>query len=864
MTISHKVDLFGYIDSISNWKISGWIIDKSNNIEPIIKLMVDGAEVARCKPTVKRADICLLYGTDKRTGFVFDIKRNSLVHGAKSIAIVETETGFKLPFVENLADKDAIFIDSHDDYRNEVIRNGKILQALEPSRNILIQLNNNPEIRLNIDPGIGNIHIYNGIKNTASEHFRSYALAQCLRTLGFTPLVFAIEDLPFINTSHLIAVFFVRCSADDGVLAVIKRLKQEGVKVFSDFDDLVFRPSLMHKIDGVRFLTEHEKEAYRRGMLGYRLMIANSDAVVVSTTYLAKQVREINPHVFILNNFPLKVARDAAAAIASSSQKYNNFTIGYYSGTLTHQADFQSCAQALELAMRQHSNVRLRIVGAFDLAEFPNFNDLLPRIDQVPLMSYGRMIADIAEHVDLVIAPLEVGNEFCESKSELKFFDAALSGTPILASATEVFAQAITHKKTGLLAKDASEWIEALSYAILNKAQLRVIGNNARSFVNKEYSVAKQVEMVQALLDANKISVIQRLEVKLPSVPPKTTSVKASTGKETLAILLPDLMIGSGGHRKAMTFCSEYQRRGGKVEVIFISNRDRRELEDLVHRYYFPNLENVRPYNNQPPEADVVVATSWPTAYEVAEWESSRRKYYFVQDFEPMFNPMSTQYVKAYHSYRLGLEIITFGRWNQSYIERTFGISSTSIDFPIDSEMYFVDPSIKRSKRILFYARPSQPRRLYELGIEALLKIRPYIGDWDITLFGEELQSVPQCFSSLGKITDLNELRRAYSEASIGLAFSSTNPSLIPFEMLACGLPVVDIDLGYSNADFAGCKGIEWSLPTSAHIVKTLYDLIATPHKLTTMSKFALEWAKNRPSDTDFAVSVLKALKLVK
>ena len=36
-------------------------------------------------------------------------------------------------------------------------------------------------------------------------------------------------------------------------------------------------------------------------------------------------------------------------------------------------------------------------------------------------------------------------------------------------------------------------------------------------------------------------------------------------------------------------------------------------------------------------------------------------------------------------------------------------------------------------------------------------------------------------------------LARAYSEATIGLVLSLTNPSLIPQEMLACGLPCVDV-----------------------------------------------------------------------
>ena len=37
------------------------------------------------------------------------------------------------------------------------------------------------------------------------------------------------------------------------------------------------------------------------------------------------------------------------------------------------------------------------------------------------------------------------------------------------------------------------------------------------------------------------------------------------------------------------------------------------------------------------------------------------------------------------------------------------------------------------------------------------------------------------------------KLAHAYASAAVGLVLSLTNPSLVPAEMLACGLPVVDL-----------------------------------------------------------------------
>ena len=55
------------------------------------------------------------------------------------------------------------------------------------------------------------------------------------------------------------------------------------------------------------------------------------------------------------------------------------------------------------------------------------------------------------------------------------------------------------------------------------------------------------------------------------------------------------------------------------------------------------------------PPADASIATLWLTAYAVARAQNTKRKFYLVQDFEPMFYPASTSYALAEETYRLGL-----------------------------------------------------------------------------------------------------------------------------------------------------------------------------------------------------------------
>lgn len=46
-----------------------------------------------------------------------------------------------------------------------------------------------------------------------------------------------------------------------------------------------------------------------------------------------------------------------------------------------------------------------------------------------------------------------------------------------------------------------------------------------------------------------------------------------------------------------------------------------------------------------------------------------------------------------------------------------------------------------------------------------------------------------------GLLPSLKELANLYRNADFGLVFSTTNPSLVPYEMMSCGCPVGDLRL---------------------------------------------------------------------
>jgi glycosyltransferase involved in cell wall biosynthesis len=849
----------GCIDSIHKGNVNGWVYDRRDKNKILtITLSIDGRKVSTTQTNVLRKDVAWTYGCHELCGFSIPIPIDLISNGTFSYeVVVDDEPPYSVPSAGNINIDMGSIINLPSNVYDVIKLKNSLIEVLMGHTDALIRLNNSSDIRLsNIDPLLAKIILVNGARGTSTELYRTYALAHVIREMGITSLVYNVEDIPHLPYENIDACVFIRVAATTDVTNYISKLKHAGVKVISDFDDLVFRPSLLHKIDGVRFLREEEKQSYAFGMMQYREMIRMSDQVWTTTKRLATEVSSYNRNVVVINNYPLPQTRKEAAKV-NKNWAPDGFVIGYYSGTLTHQADFKVCSNAIADFLDKYSNARLRLVGEIDLTEFPELAKS-GQVDRVGLMDYQAMIQDLAE-CNIVLAPLVIGDDFCESKSELKYFDAALCYVPIIASGTDAFKEAIKHGINGFIADTEGDWFNCLVECYKRPRLLKTVSLEAHRAVINDYSLEKQISAYQSALKS--LGIIDEIDSAKPQ--PLTPFLNTKPQKR-LAVLLPDIMIGSGGHRKVLTFCNEYSLMGGFVDVLFVTDKTDQELKNIVEKYYFPMCGEIRAYNGTQPNADIMVATSWYTAYIVDRWVNPGNKYYFVQDFEPMFNAVNTDYVLAYNSYRLDLNIIPFGQWNAKKLNAEFGYELDAINFPVDREVYFKAP-IERSKNtILFYARPSQPRRLYELGHHALLALRSYLPSWNFVYYGEDIRDAAhQGIQHIGKKTDLRQLRDLYSSSTFGIAFSTTNPSLIPFEMLACGLPLVDVNLAKSNPDFNGCESIVYSKPTVDDLSKTIFQLAIDGSRLSDLSYKALKWSQQLPTESQFAQTVLNRLTLI-
>ncbi len=282
-----------------------------------------------------------------------------------------------------------------------------------------------------------------------------------------------------------------RAIIDQWLNELLTICSKAGVPVVYDIDDLVFMPDLVtpKNVDSLRFLSEENKQQYLDSIPLYKEALLASDYCTASTEFLAERCRELGKTTFVLpNGLSKKTIHWSEIALRSRTEIRHDrqVTIGYFSGTKTHQKDFAVVCSALSWVLQEFPSVRLKIVGELDLDEFPILSPFMARIQVSPLVLRSKLPEMIAS-VDINIAPLEISNPFCESKSELKYFEAAVVKVPTIASTTNTFKRAIEHGRTGMLAQTDEEWYQALKFLITEPSVRRQIGEEAYQDVMQKY-----------------------------------------------------------------------------------------------------------------------------------------------------------------------------------------------------------------------------------------------------------------------------------------------------------------------------------------------------------------------------------------
>ena len=107
---------------------------------------------------------------------------------------------------------------------------------------------------------------------------------------------------------------------------------------------------------------------------------------------------------------------------------------------------------------------------------------------------------------------------------------------------------------------------------------------------------------------------------------------------------------------------------------------------------------------------------------------------------------------------------------------------------------------------------------------------------------------------NVGLLPTLDDLANKYRSARVGIAFSPTNPSLVPYEMMACGLPVIDIDIpGSPMYKYGENPLLQPPMYSLEEMCGKVVSLLGDSNKWQETSQAGLEFIKTMPTPEDAA-----------
>ncbi len=319
-----------------------------------------------------------------------------------------------------------------------------------------------------------------------------------------------------------------------------------------------------------------------------------------------------------------------------------------------------------------------------------------------------------------------------------------------------------------------------------------------------------------------------------------------------LALVVPPWRRGSGGHNTLFQLLSRLERRGHVCSVWVVDehgetdNRWPAVLRDEIREWFAPFEGPVYKGFDDWHGADVVMATGWQTVHPALLLDNARARAYIVNDHEPEFFPTSTEYRLAEDTYRHDMHCIAASPWLRDLVAERYGASADAFQLGVDHAIYAPRADVARGRdTVVYYARHSTDRRAVPVGLMALAELHRRRPQTRIVLFGTDrppLTSFPyEHLDVLGP----GQLAALYNEATVGLCLSLTNFSLMPKEMLACGLPCVEL-AGVSAESIFGADGpLELAPLEPVALAQAIERLLDDP----------AEWERRSRAGVDFVAT---------
>ena len=452
------------------------------------------------------------------------------------------------------------------------------------------------------------------------------------------------------------AFVFFRCPMTETIGTFVDLAKQLNKTIIYDIDDLVIDTQYTDQIKYVMAMSEEDKKAYDNNVMNMQKLLRKCDFAITSTDCLAEELRKYIPKVYINRNVAsekmIQLSKEAVVKIKKDNTKVK---IGYFSGSITHNADFEMIKPVLIEVLKKYKNVELYLAGELDLPV--ELNPWKERIKKYPFGDWKKL-PEILAKMDINLAPLE-DTIFNKAKSENKWTEAALVKVVTIASDIGAFHDCIKNGETGVLCKDNDEWKVELERLITDSLYRKKLGEQAYQYCITHSSTVRSGSYL--------------------------TRIMGNELNDNYIFVLPGLEI-SGGIKVALKHATMLQKAGKDVGLFLLSG-EQKWCEFEGYKIPVINLEDTEIRG----KIRYMIATMWTTVDIVEQCIGTEIKMYLVQNWETGFytegDPLR---IRANQSYMPGkdMNFLTISKWCQQWLKEQYGHESNYAPNGLETERF--------------------------------------------------------------------------------------------------------------------------------------------------------------------------------
>ncbi|ELY63475.1 glycosyltransferase family 4 protein [Natrinema versiforme] len=265
-------------------------------------------------------------------------------------------------------------------------------------------------------------------------------------------------------------------------------------------------------------------------------------------------------------------------------------------------------------------------------------------------------------------------------------------------------------------------------------------------------------------------------------------------------------------------------------------------------------------------DGDILIATSWPTAYTASELPPSKgEEYYFMQHYEiwPVWNdldcwkeveslngspsiamadvtpddPHLAQYKDLVdESYSLPVRIIRTSEWEEKILDQLGENSVGSVSYGVDHELFY--PSTTTEQQTVLALYRNSPEKGDRQAIAAFEKLHRRNEDIEFLMFGRSKSSQVPRFVEFEEDPSQEMIRDLYSRSDIFVYPSWVEGyGMPPMEAMACRNALVSTDVG-AVRDYTPQEGVEFVPVRDVNaIVSKVERLLQSPDRLESMKE---------------------------